>query len=255
MSDIPSGSAIKKAREDIGAGFQTIDPPQRPGQFRGIDGKIIDGEAPPREIKIFGIPNTDANGHRGPDVPLRTFREGREFEDAKKGYVVFKQIQLPDAPGKIFLDKRNTGSPSLLQALSSFQNGDVHPDNLAVLFHAMDDQSIFPVGEEWEIQYGRSFKVLFRRLEMIRAGQSRPEPKPLADAFEAHRITLPCGDKIHYSNVEPVTTCHQCGSKFTMEEIYPKVIELMEKNPELSQNQAKSRSRMDLWNALKRLGR
>ncbi len=146
----------------------------------------------------------------------------------------------------------NRPNPSLLAALTHFAGGEVDPAELDLLLSAVNSDKLKDAAEEFEIQTGRDSRLYLRKLTAMALPRNRPPEKPPApDAFERHSINLPCGDRIHYSNIEVVTTCLKCGSKFSFLELVPALAKLLKDNPDLSDNSTHARSRMDIFQGLR----
>jgi hypothetical protein len=147
-----------------------------------------------------------------------------------------------------YVDAVSRATPSTLAALVAFSGGDASPDILAVLFPAIG--KLEEVKDDFEDMTGKSFRLYAKKLEAMITASKRTEPETTPDAFELHSIQLPrCRHKVHISNIEAITTCHQDGIRYPLSELAPLVAKLAEKNPDLKT--AHARSRFDIFNALR----
>jgi hypothetical protein len=141
---------------------------------------------------------------------------------------------------------------NLLTALMKFAGGEIEPAELDLLLDAISKDTLKAVYEEFEILSGKDSRLYARKLTSLAINRrAPPEKPPTPDAFERHSITLPCGDKLHYSNVEIISTCLRCGAQFNIMELVPALKKLLGSNPDIVQNSTQARSRFDVFNGLR----
>jgi hypothetical protein len=162
-----------------------------------------------------------------------------------------RKVALPERYN-VHLDVAKPVNQNVLVALMKFHAGEIEPGDLDLLLKAVATDTLKDVAEEFEIASGADYRRYARKLTALAIEKNRPPEKPPApDAFSRHSITLPCGDQIHYSNVEVVTTCLKCGAQFNLMELVPILKKLLDSNPDIVQNSTQARSRFDVFNGLR----
>lgn len=152
--------------------------------------------------------------------------------------------------GKIFLPTPKQAPAGVMTALIEYSAGDA--TNIALLLDNIEDLPKYEI--EFKIATGKDFDMLYYRLIALaknKGAESIPKPESIG-VFERHQIVLPCcGFRLHYSNLEAITTCLGCGKKHELPTLTPLLKKLLKENPDLKNNQSRIKSMWDLFTGMR----